>query len=173
MRRTARSPGACSAVVVSAIGVRSSAPRARCLISLLPCWIGADEELNPRQASQRKKEERMVLHGWKQIARYLGCGIRSAQRWEEQCGLPVTRPRNHLRSPVLAQTEALDGWASGGRAPVAEAWETRCRQLEQQLQDLKRQVALLGGQAVAECGPATSVANQHQQIAAKASAFEA
>src|SRR6185437_6215710 len=115
-----------------------------------PCWTWHC----PGNTSTERKEI-MVLHGWKQIARYLGCGIRTAQRWEEQCGLPVTRPRNHLRSPVLAQSEALDRWASGGRTPIREAWEMRYDQLEQQLQELKREVEKLGGRAVADRESAT------------------
>lgn len=51
----------------------------------------------------------MVLSGWKEIAGYLGCGIRSAQRWESR-GLPVTRPNPGRRSHVFAQSEDLDSW---------------------------------------------------------------
>lgn len=51
----------------------------------------------------------MVLSGWKEIARYLGCGIRTAQRWEAS-GLPVRRPVPGRRSHVLVFSEQLDTW---------------------------------------------------------------
>ncbi|MBV9671181.1 MAG: hypothetical protein JOZ43_09520, partial [Acidobacteriales bacterium] len=51
-----------------------------------------------------------VLHSWKDIARFMGCGVRTAQRWEK-LGLPVHRPYNKPRSPVLASTQELLAWA--------------------------------------------------------------
>jgi hypothetical protein len=93
----------------------------------------------------------MVLHGWKQIAQYLGCGIRTAQRWESQCGLPVTRPRNHLRSPVLAHPEALDSWAGGIPSNGREHWEARWTRLERDVEMLKRQIMVVAAdESVAE-----------------------
>ena len=51
-----------------------------------------------------------VLKSWKAIARYLDCGIRTAQRWERDLALPVRRPRGHARSAVIAVTDELDQW---------------------------------------------------------------
>jgi CheY-like chemotaxis protein len=51
-----------------------------------------------------------VLHSWKEIARYLGCGVRTVQRWEHDLGLPVRRPRGEIRSAVIALTADLDAW---------------------------------------------------------------
>ena len=51
----------------------------------------------------------MILKGWKDIAKYLGCGIRTAQRWQ-MLGLPVRRPAHRLRSAVVALTKDLDAW---------------------------------------------------------------
>jgi CheY-like chemotaxis protein len=53
----------------------------------------------------------MILKGWKDVATHLGCGLRTAQRWE-QFGLPVRRPNAHKRSAVLALSEELDAWVS-------------------------------------------------------------
>ncbi|MGH9523347.1 MAG: hypothetical protein ACRD3E_12540 [Terriglobales bacterium] len=123
----------------------------------------------------------MVLHGWKQIAQHLGCGIRTAQRWEAQCGLPVTRPRNHLRSPVLAHSEALDGWA-GGPAPIStDRWEARWSAIEREIENLKRQVMLLGGaepaavvtRAAAERDRGHTITGRDRPMAAKAPGFDA
>lgn len=118
----------------------------------------------------------MVLHGWKQIARYLGCGIRTAQRWEAQCALPVNRPRHHLRSPVLAQSEALDAWAAGDRAIPPLPLESHYKDIEQQLQELKRQVALLAGRNSEAESPRKNrpaIGDANRQLAAKAPSFEA
>ncbi len=53
----------------------------------------------------------MILKGWKEISKHLGCAVRSAQRWEG-LGLPVRRPSAHQRSAVLALAEELDAWVS-------------------------------------------------------------
>jgi hypothetical protein len=51
-----------------------------------------------------------VLTSWKEIACYLGKGVRTVQRWEAELGLPVRRPRND-RHIVLAFPAELDAWA--------------------------------------------------------------
>ncbi len=55
-----------------------------------------------------------VLNSWKEIAQYLGRGVRTVQRWEGELGLPVRRPRNRLRSPVIAIPGELDLWLRQG-----------------------------------------------------------
>lgn len=56
---------------------------------------------------------RMILSGWKEIAQYLRCGTRTAQRWQTR-GLPVRRAYPGRRAPVLADSEELDAWVHGG-----------------------------------------------------------
>jgi phage terminase Nu1 subunit (DNA packaging protein) len=51
-----------------------------------------------------------VLNSWKEIAAYLGRGVRTVQRWERELGLPVRRPRGRERSAVIALTPDLDRW---------------------------------------------------------------
>src|SRR5215467_7706634 len=51
----------------------------------------------------------MVLSGWKQVATYLGLGVRTVQRWEDK-GLPINRPFPGRRSHVVAFSEQLDKW---------------------------------------------------------------
>ena len=53
----------------------------------------------------------MFLNGWKDIARYLGRGVRTVQRWEA-LGLPIRRPVGHPRSAVVAKSEEIDLWIS-------------------------------------------------------------
>lgn len=52
-----------------------------------------------------------ILTCWKDIARYMGKGIRTVQRWEEQFDLPVHRPNGVTRkSTVIAHPHELDAW---------------------------------------------------------------
>jgi hypothetical protein len=52
-----------------------------------------------------------VLTDWKQIAHYLGKGVRTVQRWERELGLPVQRTQDHHpKSTVMAFAAEIDGW---------------------------------------------------------------
>jgi PAS domain-containing protein len=52
-----------------------------------------------------------VLTCWKDIAQYLGKGVRTVQRWEQELGLPVRRPNGlDHKSPVAARPQDLDAW---------------------------------------------------------------
>ena len=83
----------------------------------------------PAQPQDGKQGSAKILNGWKEIALYLGRGVRTVQRWETRAGLPVHRPQGQDRSAVVAFAEelhawlvqtpvrALDGTASGSTAP--------------------------------------------------------
>ena len=50
-----------------------------------------------------------ILSSWKEIAAFLGKGVRTVQRWESCLGLPVHRPGgNH--GGVLAYPAEIDAW---------------------------------------------------------------
>jgi hypothetical protein len=49
-----------------------------------------------------------ILRSWKEIASYLGVGIRTAQRWTRR-GLPVRRPGSS-RTAVLGFADDIDRW---------------------------------------------------------------
>jgi hypothetical protein len=51
-----------------------------------------------------------ILTSWKEIAAYLGKGVRTVQRWETEFSLPVRRPTSD-RHIVLAFPTELDDWA--------------------------------------------------------------
>ena len=56
-------------------------------------------------------EDSTVLSSWKDIARYLGKGVRTVQRWERQLGLPVRRPIGaSQKSAVLLYRGDVDAW---------------------------------------------------------------
>jgi len=58
------------------------------------------------------------LDSWKEIAAYLGRGVRTVQRWEQSEGLPVRRLGQDRTGSVFAYKSELDTW-----------WKTRSRQL--------------------------------------------
>lgn len=50
------------------------------------------------------------LHSWKEIAGFVGRGVRTVQRWERDLGLPVHRPQGKDHSAVLAFPEEISRW---------------------------------------------------------------
>ena len=51
----------------------------------------------------------MILNGWKEIAVYVGRGVRTVQRWEN-LGLPVRRHAGRKRSAICAVSDEIDFW---------------------------------------------------------------
>lgn len=64
-----------------------------------------------------------LLNGWKEIARYLGTSIRSAQRYERLGGLPIRRPTGQSRGAVLATKSELDAWVNA--SPLKDAFSLK------------------------------------------------
>lgn len=52
-----------------------------------------------------------VLGSWKEIAQFLGKGVRTVQRWEHELKLPVHRPSNASKGVVIAFPQELEQWA--------------------------------------------------------------
>lgn len=52
----------------------------------------------------------VLLIGWKEIAAYLKCEVRSAQRWTREAGLPARKAGNASGAPITAYSEQLDEW---------------------------------------------------------------
>jgi Tol biopolymer transport system component len=52
------------------------------------------------------------LDSWKEIARYLGRGVTTVQRWEQEEGLPVHRLPHSKKGSVYAFKQEVDGWRS-------------------------------------------------------------
>jgi len=55
---------------------------------------------------------KVILNSWKEIAVYLGRGVRTAQRWERELRLPVHRLGKGRRSPVYSTAAELNFWMS-------------------------------------------------------------
>jgi hypothetical protein len=66
-----------------------------------------------------------VLNSWKQIAAYLGRGVRTVQRYEHEFSLPVRRLGGKSRRAVVALPGDLDVWLRS--VPVCELRELPMR----------------------------------------------
>jgi hypothetical protein len=79
-----------------------------------------------------------ILSGWKDIANYMGKGVRTVQRYERELGLPVRRPAGRTKGSVLVTKSELDIWIS-----VVFYNETPHEQNSVNLQDVKSQISEL------------------------------
>jgi hypothetical protein len=80
-------------------------------------------------------EVRGILTSWKEIAGYLGKGVRTVQRWECCFGLPVRRPINNNRhTAIMAIREEIDLWVG----TKTRTRKPRSQQLEHQTADADR-----------------------------------
>lgn len=61
-----------------------------------------------------------ILSGWKDIANYLGRGVRTVQRYERLLGLPVRRPAGKSSGSVVATQAELDAWVKA--SPIREEY---------------------------------------------------
>lgn len=51
-----------------------------------------------------------ILNSWKEIASYVGRGVRTVQRWERDLSFPVFRTNDRLRGSVFAYRMQIDDW---------------------------------------------------------------
>jgi len=72
------------------------------------------------RASRKGIEPPQFLSGWKDIANYLGKGVRTVQRYERELGLPVRRPAGKPRGSVVATKPEIDAWVAA--SPIREAF---------------------------------------------------
>ncbi|MFB3814122.1 MAG: hypothetical protein ACE14L_08415 [Terriglobales bacterium] len=70
-----------------------------------------------------------ILTSWKDIAQYLGKGVRTVQRWERELGLPVRRPKPGQKHIIIAFRNEVDAWLRN-EAQAAVAVGTRSLQME-------------------------------------------
>lgn len=68
--------------------------------------------MNPGFVNSPVSVNSPVLTSWKDIARYMGKGVRTVQRWEQDFGLPVRRPLGSNKKAVLARPSDLDAWVA-------------------------------------------------------------
>jgi hypothetical protein len=51
-----------------------------------------------------------VLSSWKEVANYVGKGVRTVQRWEKDRGLPVRRRADNAAGTILVIPQEIDTW---------------------------------------------------------------
>ncbi len=113
-----------------------------CVSELLACnqqnvQVGAHQ----RASVTPLMGQRVILSGWKEISAYLGCGVRTAQRWEACLGLPVLRPgRTNGKGTVIAHIDEIEAWLRRPLRP--EQLRQHLRELEIENESLKLQLAL-------------------------------
>jgi hypothetical protein len=91
----------------------------------------------------KKTQTPEVLTGWKSIARHLGMGVRTIQRYERQMGLPIRRPAGKMRGAVLATKSELDAWVAA--SPIRKSFQLANATLEaSSLTALKNSVEQMG-----------------------------
>ncbi len=76
-----------------------------------------------------------LFTSWKEIACYLNKGVRTAQRWEAEFGLPVQRPREKSRGVVQARRSDLDAWMNSQWA--RRAMRSECENREESKRHLE------------------------------------
>ncbi len=64
-------------------------------------------EQDVRESAQQR--DSVVLTSWKEIAAYLGKGVRTLQRWERELEFPLHRP-DAQRGVVIAYPHEIDAW---------------------------------------------------------------
>lgn len=99
----------------------------------------------------------MILNSWKEIASYLGCSVRTAQRLEHD-GMPVRRPAGHSRSAVLAFTDEIDLWLKSAKVEHETLPTVYCVRREGLLR-LSAQLSALR-QQIAECRERSTTVRQ-------------
>ena len=78
-------------------------------------WCGIlNPSMNPRPEDGPDEPR---FDSWKEIASYLGRGVRTVQRWEREEGLPVHRLGHAKRGSVYASRRELTAWWESRRRP--------------------------------------------------------
>src|SRR5688572_3933045 len=82
--------------------------------------LSVDMAKTPEPAPHNSAAPSRRLDSWKEIASYLGRGIRTVQRWEREERLPVHRLGHAKRGSVYADPAELTSWWESRRlTPVA------------------------------------------------------
>lgn len=84
----------------------------------------------------------MLFTGWKEIANYLRCGVRTVQRWERK-GLPIIRPMPGSRAHVIAYSQHLDRWLKQSKdgVPVMPKLQAEIGHTQLRSNELRRELA--------------------------------
>jgi hypothetical protein len=114
----------------------------------------------PTQISEQKE----LLSSWKEIAKCVGKGVRTVQRWEKDLGLPVRRLAGRTqKSTVLLYRSDLDAWMatrftsravdSSNRAGALKQTVRTAEELNRTNRVLVEQIAEAAHDIATSCGP--------------------
>jgi hypothetical protein len=67
-------------------------------------------KISPPVTDGRPHMQNEILSGWKEVADFLGKGVRTVQRYEGELGLPVRRPAGKSKGSVIAAKAELRDW---------------------------------------------------------------
>lgn len=77
-----------------------------------------------------------TLTSWKEIAQYLGKGVRTVQRWEQNLHLPVRRPDGQAKGIVRAVPNEIDLWLQSRFTPNGENSKSELDRLRERIAEL-------------------------------------
>lgn len=86
------------------------------------------------------QDQGRIFSSWKEIAGFLGKGVRTVQRWEKTHGLPVSRPIGCASNVVFAKEEELVRWMRNQdphETAVADSAESQLKQFQECLARLE------------------------------------
>jgi len=98
-----------------------------------------------REVVSKRSQKTQILSGWKDVANYLGKGVRTVQRYERELTLPIRRPRGRASGAVMATKAELDAWVAA--MPIGGAFQLHSaaahnaavlNELRQHLKELRR-----------------------------------
>lgn len=84
-----------------------------------------------------------ILSGWKEIAKYLGKGIRTVQRYERQLTLPIRRPAGKPSGSVIAAKAEIDAWINASAVREGFRLSLPAVDCAKTVKELRQQVAAL------------------------------
>lgn len=95
-----------------------------------------DSSSENKIALQPSLRSSATLASWKEIAQYLGKGVRTAQRWEQTLHLPVRRPKGQSKGTVLAIPKELDLWLQSMFRPNGDKPRSELEKLRERVAEL-------------------------------------
>lgn len=108
-------------------------------------------ETTPAASPAKGDAHPRVLGSWKEIAQFLGKGVRTVQRWERELNLPVHRPSVSLKGVVIAFPEELERWAQNRPFPHTEQVRTTSALIAERAKALRQKVERLNAQCLRVC----------------------
>jgi hypothetical protein len=81
------------------------------------------------ESKEQDNPQQEILSGWKEIARYLGKGVRTVQRYERELGLPVRRVSGGRDGSVVTTKSDINNWLKSSPT-MQESFNRRLRTVQ-------------------------------------------